>query len=377
LPVGIFGFLHKAVTKQTDAQNNQDAQTDDNTLQQLHGSLFCVPEPSGPETRIAHVTEATTYTVPVPEDKARLRLDRFLTDALASLSRSRLKRLIEEGCVTRDGADVRDPSAKVRPGEVYVVAVPAPIPAVPVAQDIPLDVVFEDDDLIVIDKAAGMVVHPAAGHADGTLVNALLAHCGASLSGIGGVTRPGIVHRLDRGTSGLMVAAKNDEAHRHLSRQLEDRSLSRRYKALVWGVPAPREGDIEGAIGRNPGNRKKMAVVTKGGKSALTHFKVLKPVGTRASLVECRLATGRTHQIRVHMAKIGHPVIGDPLYGGGAGRRMKGAPDKPSDLLRQLKSQALHAFMIGFVHPRSGEKILLESKNFKEINRICNILLEL
>ena len=320
------------------------------------------------------MTDATTYTVSVPEDKARLRLDRFLADALAPLSRSRLKGLIEDGCVTRDGEIADDPSAKVRAGEEYTVAVPAPAPAAPVPQDIPLDVVFEDDDLIVIDKPAGMVVHPAAGHADGTLVNALLAHCGSSLSGIGGVTRPGIVHRLDRGTSGLMVAAKNDVAHRHLSRQLEDRSLSRRYKALVWGVPEPREGDIEGAIGRNPANRKKMAVVKKGGKAALTHYRVLKPVGTKAALVECRLATGRTHQIRVHMAQMGHPVIGDPLYGGGTARRLKGAPEDSANVLRELEFQALHAYKIGFIHPSSGEKIYLESKNTKEFSSLCEIL---
>jgi len=323
------------------------------------------------------VTDATTYTVPVPEDKARLRLDKFLADALESLSRSRLKGLIEGDCVTQGGAPARDPSAKVRAGEVYVVAVPAPVSAVPIPQNIPLDVVYEDDDLIVIDKAAGMVVHPAAGHADGTLVNALLAHCGDTLSGIGGVMRPGIVHRLDRGTSGLMVAAKNDDAHRHLSRQLEDRSLSRRYKALVWGVPQPREGDIEGAIGRNPANRKKMAVVEKGGKPALTHYRVVKPVGARASLVECRLSTGRTHQIRVHLTQRGHPVVGDPVYGGGTGRRLKGAPENPGIFLRELKYQSLHAYMIGFIHPRSGENILLESKNLKEINRLCEILAEL
>ena len=323
------------------------------------------------------MTDATTYTVSVPEDKARLRLDRFLADALAPLSRSRLKGLIEDGCVTRDGEIADEPSARVRAGEEYTVAVPAPAPAAPVPQDIPLDVVFEDDDLIVIDKPAGMVVHPAAGHADGTLVNALLAHCGSSLSGIGGVTRPGIVHRLDRGTSGLMVAAKNDVAHRHLSRQLEDRSLSRRYKALVWGVPEPREGDIEGAIGRNPANRKKMAVVKKGGKAALTHYRVLKPVGTKAALVECRLATGRTHQIRVHMAQMGHPVIGDPLYGGGTARRLKGAPEDSGNVLRELEYQALHAYKIGFIHPSSGEKIYLESKNPKEFSSLYEILVEL
>ncbi len=323
------------------------------------------------------MTDATTYTVPVPEDKARIRLDRFLADALAALSRSRLKGLIEDGCVTRDGEIAGDPSSKVRAGDVFVVTVPAPAPAVPVAQNIPLDVVFEDDDLIVIDKAAGMVVHPAAGHADGTLVNALLAHCGDSLSGIGGVTRPGIVHRLDRGTSGLLVAAKNDNAHRHLSRQLEDRSLSRRYKAVVWGVPDPRQGDIEGAIGRNSANRKKMAVVKKGGKPALTHYRVIQPVGARASLVECRLATGRTHQIRVHLAQVGHPIVGDVLYGGGAARRLRGVPENSGNVLRQLKYQTLHAYMIGFIHPRSGKKIKLKSKNLQEINRIQKILAEL
>ena len=322
------------------------------------------------------MTDATTYTVPVPEDKAGLRLDQFLADALPALSRSRLKGLIKDGRVTRDGNPAGNPSAKVRAGEVCGIAVPAPVAALPRAQAILLVVVFEDDDLIVIDKPVGMVVHPAPGHADGTLVNALLAHCGDSLSGIGGVMRPGIVHRLDMGTSGLMVAAKNDDAHRHLSRQLEDRTLTRRYKALVWGLPQPRQGDIEGAIGRNPANRKKMAVVQKGGKPALTHYRVLKPVGARASLVECRLATGRTHQIRVHMAKLGHPVIGDPLYGGGTARRLKGAPEETGRLLRELKSQALCAFMIGFIHPRSGEAIRFETKNLIEINRICEILAE-
>jgi len=323
------------------------------------------------------VTEATTYTVPVPDDKGGLRLDSFLADAVEPLSRSRIKGLIQGGCVTKAGTVIDDPSAKVRGADVYVVTVPAPTPAVPVAQNIPLDVVFEDDDLIVIDKQVGLGVHPAAGHADGTLVNALLAHCGDSLSGIGGVMRPGIVHRLDMGTSGLMVAAKNDAAHRHLSGQLEDRTLTRRYKALVWGVPKPREGDIEGAIGRNPANRKKMAVVERGGKPALTHYRVLKPVGTRASLVECRLATGRTHQIRVHMAKLGHPLVGDPQYGGGTARRLKDVAEKPRNLLRELKHQALHAFLIGFIHPKSGETIQIESKNLKEINRLTDILAEI
>lgn len=318
------------------------------------------------------MSKATTYTVTVPQDKARLRLDRFLADALPELSRSRLKGLIESGQVKRDGVRAGDVSAKTKPGEVYSVNVPAARPAKPVPQAIPLNVVFEDGDLIVIDKPAGLVVHPAAGHPDGTLVNALLAHCGDSLSGIGGVTRPGIVHRLDMGTSGLMVAAKNDAAHRDLSGQLESRTLARRYKALVWGTPDPRQGEIESAIGRNPANRKKMAVVKKGGKTAITRYRMLKPAGSKASLVECRLATGRTHQIRVHMADLGHSVVGDPLYGGGSKRRIKDAPEDVRQALAALDHQALHAYLIGFRHPSKGSSLQFESnlpKDFKEIRR--------
>jgi len=306
------------------------------------------------------MSEQTTYTLTVPQDKARVRLDVFLADALPDLSRSRLKNLIEDGRVKREGGgSVSGPAAKVKAGEVYEVSVPAAKPARPEAQAIPLSVAYEDDDLIVIDKPAGLVVHPAPGHADGTLVNALLHHCAGSLSGIGGVTRPGIVHRLDKGTSGLMVAAKNDRAHRHLSQQLETRKLERCYKALVWGVPKPAKGEIEGAIGRNPRNRKKMAVVKRNGKAALTRYRVLKAFGTRAALVECRLATGRTHQIRVHMAQLGHPVVGDPLYGGGG--RLKEIPDEIRKILKDLDHQALHAFFIGFFPPSGGEKITLES----------------
>jgi 23S rRNA pseudouridine1911/1915/1917 synthase len=312
------------------------------------------------------VSKATTYTVTVPQDKTRHRLDRVLADALPALSRSRLKGLINSGGVTRvDGGaptPVKGPSTKVKAGEVYAVVVPPARPAVPRAQEIPLSVVYEDTDLIVIDKPVGLVVHPAAGHPDGTLVNALLAHCGASLSGIGGVTRPGIVHRLDKDTSGLMVAAKNDAAHNKLARQLETRTLERRYKALVWGWPSPRQGTIEGAIGRNPANRKKMAVVKKGGKTALTRYRVLGPAGRKASLIECRLSTGRTHQIRVHMADIGHPVIGDPLYGGGSARRLKGAPEDIRQALAPFNHQALHAYLIGFRHPSSGDLLQFESE---------------
>ncbi len=323
------------------------------------------------------MSKATTYTVTVPQDKARLRLDRFLADLLPALSRSRLKGLIEDGQVSRGDTVASDASAKVKTAEVYAVTVPAARPARPGPQTIPFGVVFEDDDLIVIDKPVGLVVHPAAGHPDGTLVNGLLAHCGASLSGIGGVTRPGIVHRLDKGTSGLMVAAKNDSAHRHLAAQLEARTLTRRYKALVWGMPEPRHGKIEAAIGRNPANRKKMAVVKKGGRAAVTRYRVLKPVGIKASLLECRLATGRTHQIRVHLSDIGHPVVGDPLYGRGPKRRLKDATEAVRKALAAFDHQALHAYLIGFRHPSSGESLRFEAEIPSDFKVLLNILEEI
>ena len=320
---------------------------------------------------------ATTYTVTVPEDKDRLRLDRFLADAVAALSRSRLKGLIEDGQVSSGDDVCGDVSGKVKTGEVYTVNVPAARPAIPQPQAMPLDVVFEDSDLIVINKPVGLVVHPAAGHYDGTLVNGLLAHCGDSLSGIGGVTRPGIVHRLDMGTSGLMVAAKNDAAHQYLSKQLESRTLSRRYKALVWGMPEPREGDIDAAIGRNPANRKKMAVVKRGGKTAQTHYRVLKATGTKACLVECRLHTGRTHQIRVHMAHLGHSVIGDPQYGGGLKHRLGKVPDTVRQTLAAFDHQALHAYLIGFKHPSNGDKMQFECNFHNDFNDLKNLLEEI
>ncbi|OEJ68222.1 RluA family pseudouridine synthase [Magnetovibrio blakemorei] len=239
---------------------------------------------------------------------------------------------------------------------------PPAVAAEPIPQDIALDVVYEDADLIVINKPPGLVVHPAAGNADGTLVNALLAHCGASLSGIGGVARPGIVHRLDKGTGGLMVAAKNDAAHEGLSRQFADHSLDRAYMALVWGVPNPLKGEIEGQIGRSPQNRKKMAVLERGGKYALTRYKVLKAFGTVASLVECRLATGRTHQIRVHMTSIGCPLIGDPVYGG-SGRSKRNLLDAEARLcVDKLDHQALFAYEIGFLHPKTQEKLFFRAE---------------
>jgi 23S rRNA pseudouridine1911/1915/1917 synthase len=324
---------------------------------------------------------ATTYTVPVPGDKGGTRLDRMLADHLPDISRTRVKALIVAGNVVRLGAArpdegggaVRDPAYRVRAGECLAVHVPAPRPATPRPQVLDLAVIHEDADLIVIDKPPGLVVHPAPGHPDGTLVNALLAHCGATLSGIGGVSRPGIVHRLDKDTSGLMVAAKNDAAHHALARQFSEHNLERAYYAVLWGVPRPRKGEITGNIGRNPQNRKKMAVVERRGKSALTRYGVVRTFADQASLVECHLATGRTHQIRVHLANRGHPVMGDALYGGGRSRRWAGADQTRmavSQAIAALNRQALHAYLIGFVHPRSQTRLRFESKLPPDINAL-------
>jgi len=309
----------------------------------------------------------TTYTVEVTKNKAGVRLDKFLATELETLSRARLQALMAQRCVFLGDNAAQNPSGKVKCGEIYVVKIPPVVAAEPKPQDIPLDVVYEDDDVIVIDKPPGLVVHPAAGNADGTLVNALLAHCGSSLSGIGGVARPGIVHRLDKGTGGLIIAAKNDAAHEGLSRQFADHSMDRAYYALVWGVPAPPIGEIEGNIGRSPKNRKKMAIVERGGKYALTRFKVIKAFGNIAALVECRLATGRTHQIRVHLTSIGHPLIGDPVYGGG---KRKGLSDAAREAVDAIDHQALYAYELGFIHPKTQEKVFLKRDKPKFINDI-------
>jgi len=319
----------------------------------------------------------TTYTVPVPQNKAGVRLDKLLAEGADGLSRARVQALMEAGNVflgALNGPTVTDGAKKVRAGDVYVICVPPAIAAEPEPQDIPLDVIYEDDDVIVIDKPPGLVVHPAAGNLDGTLVNALLAHCGDSLSGIGGVARPGIVHRLDKGTGGLMIAAKNDAAHEGLSKQFADHSLDRAYMALVWGVPNPTRGEIEGNIGRSPQNRKKMAVVKRGGKYALTRYRVLKAFANVVSLVECRLATGRTHQIRVHMTSIGHPLLGDPVYGGGGRSKRVLLNEAARELVDRLDHQALYACELGFMHPRTGRRIHLKSENTKYIKDIVSIL---
>ncbi|MHA1114489.1 MAG: RluA family pseudouridine synthase [Alphaproteobacteria bacterium] len=302
------------------------------------------------------------------------RLDRFLAARLPELSRSRLKSLILDGRLRADGETITDPSYRVKPGQTFALIIPETVPARPQGQAIPLHVVFEDADLIVIDKPAGLVVHPAPGNPDRTLVNALIHHCGDSLSGIGGERRPGIVHRLDKDTTGLMVAAKNDRAHAGLAAQFAARDIRRAYHAVAWGAPSPPQGEIDAPIGRSPANRKKMAVRARGGRAALTRYRLLRRIGGLASLVECRLATGRTHQIRVHMASIGHPIVGDPVYGRGRGARA-GAPGSPARVAaKALGRQALHASLLGFLHPVIEKPFTFESPLPNDINELIDRL---
>ena len=302
------------------------------------------------------------------------RLDRFLARRLSGLSRSRLKQLIETGRVSESGATLSDPSQKVKAGQVFRLELPPVAPATPLGQAMDLAIVYEDEDLIVIDKPAGMVVHPAPGNPDKTLVNALIAHCGGSLSGIGGERRPGIVHRLDKDTSGLLVAAKNDAAHQALAADFAARRIDRHYLAVVWGMPAPREGEIEGAIGRHPVDRKRMAVVSRGGRSALTRYRVVAALGLGASLVECRLATGRTHQIRVHLASIAHPLLGDPVYGKETAERRARLSPAGRAALAGFRRQALHAASLGFRHPRTGAWLAFESPMPPDLACLINAL---
>jgi 23S rRNA pseudouridine1911/1915/1917 synthase len=296
-----------------------------------------------------------------PEDDG-LRLDRALQRQLPELSRSRLKQLILDGHVTGAGRVLRDPAQRAGGGAEIAVLLPEPENAVPAAQAIALDIRFEDAHLIVVDKPAGMVVHPAPGNPEGTLVNALLAHCGPSLAGIGGVRRPGIVHRLDKDTSGLLVAAKTEAVHRGLSHDFAQRRIDRAYSAVVWGVPVPPVGEIAGNIGRSAVNRKKMAVVGEArGKPAVTRYSVARRFGDRAALLDCRLLTGRTHQIRVHLAHIGHPLIGDPAYGTRAGRGLA-RNGQVSAEIAAFPRQALHAKRLGFTHPATGERLQFDSR---------------
>ncbi|MEH6756775.1 MAG: RluA family pseudouridine synthase [Parasphingorhabdus sp.] len=298
------------------------------------------------------ITGQSTKSGIVPETEKKQRLDAALAGFLEDLSRERIKNLIAGGNLLIDGAICTDPGSKKCAGRNFALSVPAPVEGPAQAQDIALDVVFEDDHLIVVNKPAGLVVHPAAGHPDGTLVNALLHHCKGQLSGIGGVTRPGIVHRIDKDTSGLMVAAKTDKAHQGLSALFAAHDIDRRYLAICNGRPNPSSATIEGNIGRSNTNRKKMAVVGDDkGKTAITHYTTKVPL-KGATLVECVLETGRTHQVRVHMAHIGYSLIGDPLYG----TRRKSLLSSRIDF--QFCRQALHAATLGFVHPITGEKLL-------------------
>jgi len=307
--------------------------------------------------------------VVVAGDEGSARLDRVLAQRSPELSRSRLKALILAGSVTVKDAVVRDPAYHVAKGDTIIIDVPEAAPAEPQGEDIALDIVFEDDDIIVIDKPRGLVVHPAAGHASGTLVNALIAHCGSSLSGIGGVKRPGIVHRLDKDTTGLMVVAKNDHAHQSLTAQFADHGrtgpMERGYMAFVWGVPNRPHGTIDAPIDRHPHAREKMAV-RQGGREAITHFEVLSSFAGRdgkpvASLLACRLETGRTHQIRVHLAHLGHPLLGDSVYGAHFKTKAGQLGAEGKDALTALGRQALHAYLLALEHPRTGELLHWEA----------------
>ena len=296
------------------------------------------------------------------------RLDRALAASIPTLSRERLKSLIRTGAVETAGVALRDPATKVRGNEDLIVAVPEPTPAHNLAQDIPLRVVFEDEHLLVVDKPAGLVVHPAAGNPDGTLVNALLHHCGGSLSGIGGVARPGIVHRIDKDTSGLLVVAKTDVAHEGLARQFSAHSIERRYLAIVTGVPKASEGKVDAPLARSSTNRKKIAIVEANrGKRAVTYWRRL-TVLKEAALVECRLETGRTHQVRVHMASLGHPLVGDPVYGRSGKTH--------GSLLKELgyHRQALHAAELGFIHPVTKSRLSFASAMPPDMQELFNAL---
>ena len=320
----------------------------------------------------------------------------MLARHIDELSRSRLKALIEAGAVALDGHTIRDPNYRVNSGAAIVIDLPPPVPAKPAAEPIPLKVVYEDNDIIVIDKPANLVVHPAAGHQAGTLVNALIAHCGDSLSGIGGERRPGIVHRLDKDTTGLMVVAKNDRAHRALAAQFADHGRSgepfeRGYLAFVWGAPERPQGVIEAPIDRNPRARDRMAV-RAGGREAVTHWQVLeryggepasaagtkpgagKAVQAVASLLACRLETGRTHQIRVHLASVGHPLMGDQAYGAGFRTKAGLLPAGAQDALADLGRQALHAYILTLKHPTSGEILMFRLELPPDLARLHNEL---
>jgi 23S rRNA pseudouridine1911/1915/1917 synthase len=332
---------------------------------------------------------STQKSILVADHEAGGRLDRVLAAHVGELSRTRLKGLIEAGSATVDGSTIRDPAHRVNSGAAILLDIPPPAPAKPTAEPIPLAVVYEDADIIVIDKPKGLVVHPAAGNWTGTLVNALIAHCGDSLSGIGGERRPGIVHRLDKDTTGLMVVAKNDRAHRALAAQFAGHGrdggpFERGYLAFVWGAPDRPRGSIDRPIGRHPRARDRMAV-REGAREAVTHWEVCErfsgPDAPRdkrrqavAGLLACRLETGRTHQIRVHLASIGHPVIGDSVYGPGFRTKAALLPVPARAALADLARQALHAHVLTITHPIIGEILHFRSELPADLSRLHNVL---
>ncbi|MDO1582128.1 RluA family pseudouridine synthase [Rhizobium oryzicola] len=331
--------------------------------------------------------EGTRKVLTAGED-AEGRVDAWIVSLLdGEFSRSRIKALIEQGALHLNGAPCTEPKKKVKPGDVVELVLPEPEDPQPKGENIPLDVLYEDEDVIVVVKPAGLVVHPAAGNWTGTLVNALIYHCGDTLSGIGGVKRPGVVHRLDKDTSGVMVVAKNDIAHRHLSAQFADHGrtgdLERAYVALIWGRPQQLRGTIDAPLGRGGGDRTKRAVKredSEDAREAITHYEVVERFyeqedGTAlASLVECRLETGRTHQIRVHMAHIGHPLLGDPDYGAAFKTKANRLPDEARKVVNRFHRQALHAFLLAFEHPRTGEVMEFEAPLPQDLEELVEAL---
>lgn len=307
------------------------------------------------DDRSVYTNQSPLVTPKVTESEKKMRLDVFLTRTYSDFSRNQVIRLIRAGAVRRAGdTALPSPDDRVEAGERYQITLPEAAPAIPQPEEIALDILYEDADLIVVNKPAGLVVHPGAGNFQGTLVNALLAHCSGSLSGIGGVARPGIVHRLDKDTSGILVAAKNDKTHRALAAQFFRHTIERVYQAFVWGFVKETASTVSGNIGRSPSHRQQMAIVSGGGKPATTHYRRLAVFGGGlASHVQCTLETGRTHQIRVHMSSLGHPLIGDGVYGS--------PPPAAPDWARFFPRQALHAGFLGFIHPTSGERVRFQA----------------
>ena len=320
--------------------------------------------------------------VELPPAPAKQRLDKYITQQMGTISRSQVQRFIAKGFVTLNGEKSLNPALKTNDGDIITVEEPAPISTEVVGENIPLEILYEDKELIIINKPAGMAVHPAMGTPNGTVVNALLYHCKGELAGIGGVERPGIVHRLDKGTSGVMVVAKTDYSHNYLSKQFARRTLTRFYDALCYGIPHPTNGEVKNIIGRHPKNRKKIAVLSqcgedesKRGKTAHTTYEVAKRFGTYASQIRLKLHTGRTHQIRVHMKYIHHGVMGDPAYfNRGVNGCIKQLPEKAQEIVKNVGRQMLHASVLGFKHPTTGEELLFEAPLPKDMQDLVDVL---